>query len=86
MQRQVQGWVKVKLRRVLATAVSEGGKKKPISVTCSEYVFVALGIQQAMRMRRIILSSVACPDLQYFSTLSHKRHDFREKNAIEHKM
>jgi len=29
-------------------------------------VFVALGIQYAMRMRRIILSSVACPALQYF--------------------
>ena len=24
-----------------------------------------------------ILSSVACPTLQYFSTFSHKRHDFR---------
>ena len=31
-----------------------------------------------------ILSPVACPGLQYFSTLSHKRHDFREK-FIEHK-
>ena len=29
-----------------------------------------------------ILPSVACPALQYFSTLSHKRHDFRgEKNS-----
>jgi len=27
-----------------------------------------------------ILPSMACPSLQYFSTLSHKRHDFREKN------
>ena len=27
---------------------------------------------------------VASPALQYFSTLSHKRHDFR-KNVIEHK-
>jgi hypothetical protein len=29
-----------------------------------------------------ILPSVACPPLQYFSTFSHKLHDFREKNVI----
>jgi hypothetical protein len=32
-----------------------------------------------------ILLSVAYLALHYFSTLSHKRHDFR-KNGIEHKM
>jgi hypothetical protein len=38
-----------------------------------------------MYMRRVILSIVTCPDIQYFSALSHKRHDFRKK-VTEHKM
>jgi hypothetical protein len=37
-----------------------------------------------MQCARAILPSVADPDLQYFSPLSHKRHEFR-KNVIEHK-
>jgi hypothetical protein len=36
-------------------------------------------------MRRIILSFVACPALQYFSMLSHKRHD-SPKNLLNIKM
>jgi len=47
-------------------------------------VSVALGIQPAKRMRRI-MSSLACFPIQCFSILSHKIHDFRKEN-IEHKM
>jgi hypothetical protein len=58
---------------------------KAVSVTYSECVSVALVIQHAMRMRRIIVLSVACPTRQHFSALSHKRHDFL-RNVTEHKM
>ena len=58
---------------------------KEISIAYSECVFVALGIEHAMRMRRIILSYVACLDVTHFflfSTLSHKRQVFRHKKLL----
>ena len=55
-----------------------------MSITYCKCVFVAFVIQHAKCMRCVMLS-VKCPDLLYFSTLSHKRHDFR-KQVIEHKM
>ena len=55
---------------------------KAISTTQSACVCVRLVIQHAQYMRRIVLSSVTSLAPPYFSTLCHKRHDFREKKAI----
>jgi len=46
---------------------------------------VALVIQHAMGMCRIMFSSVASMSLQYLPTLSHKWHDFRT-NVTERKI
>jgi hypothetical protein len=54
--------------------------RKKISITYSECMSVASVIQHAMRMRRTILSSVACLALSFSSTLSHKDTIFGEKN------
>jgi hypothetical protein len=51
--------------------------EKAVSATQLECVFVASGIRHAMRNGHIV--TCACPALQYFSTLSHKRHDFTKK-------
>jgi hypothetical protein len=48
-------------------------------------VLAALLIQHATLMRRIAASIVAPLAPPYFSKLSHKRHDIREK-VIEYKM
>jgi hypothetical protein len=49
-------------------------------------VFAALVIQHAKRMRRIILSFVACPSVIYSSTLSHKWQGFSERKVFERKI
>jgi len=53
-----------------------------IRITYSEFVFIAFGIQRALRMRRIILSYVVCPAVQCFSTFSHIRHGLKKKKVL----
>jgi hypothetical protein len=59
--------------------------KEAVSITYSECVCVCVCVcvavfnQYAKRTRRIILSYVACSDLAYFTTLSHKWHNHRKK-------
>ena len=55
---------------------------KAISITYSECVSGALGTQREKCMRH---TEVACPAVQYFPILSHKRHDFIS-NIVECKM
>jgi hypothetical protein len=58
---------------------------KTSCITHSEYVSVVLGIQLAQNTHRVILSSVVSQAVPYFSTLSQKRSDFRDK-FFERKM
>jgi hypothetical protein len=49
-------------------------------------VFVAFGIQHAMHICKCAIQlPVACPTIQYFSTLYHIYHDLKKK-VTEHKM
>jgi hypothetical protein len=57
-----------------------------ISITYSDCVFIALGMQHAMHMRHFILSSVACLALYHiFPHYLIKGTTFEKKSVMEHK-
>jgi 3-methyladenine DNA glycosylase Tag len=55
-----------------------------VGARTSERARVALLTQHAKRMHHVMLSSVASQAALYFSSLSHKRHNFR-KTFTEYK-
>ena len=52
-----------------------GYSGRAMSLTHSESVYVALSIQNAMRLLHIAVCSLPC---SAFSTLSHKQHEFQK--------
>jgi len=53
---------------------------KAIRIIYSECVFVALCIRHEMSMRHVVICGLPRYKI-FFSTLSHKRHDFRKQNV-----
>ena len=85
VKRRRQGTYNVTLSRVRVTCY----RGKAISIKYYECVCILAllsWMESASLLRSIILSCVACPALPYFSTLSHKRQDFRGGKIIEHKI
>ena len=71
-------------RNIEMRSLNQCRRVKAIIIIYSECVSGALVMQQAGACA--ILSSVASLALPHISTLSHKRHDIREKTVIEYEV
>ena len=76
-------------RKIEACLSNHRCSRIAISGTYYEYICLFLFLAQvtwhAKLMRHIMVPSVTCSPVPYFSTLSHKRHSFQEKKKnIEH--
>jgi hypothetical protein len=63
------------LRNAEVRSCNHCSRGKAVGIAYYESVFLALGISMICACA---MSYVACPVLQYFSTLSHKRHEFQK--------
>jgi len=66
------------LRNTVTRSCNHCWSRKGVSIIYSECVFVALGNQNATRIRHIVTCGLSSSTILF--TLSHKRHDFRKKN------
>jgi hypothetical protein len=64
-------------RKIQAHSCNRCFRGKAKSIAYLEYVFVALGIEHAMRMHHIAICGLYGSTV--FLRISHKRHDFRKK-------
>jgi hypothetical protein len=69
----------VKLRHIRVSIVA-AEEQQVLHILC--LCIRALFTQHALGMRRIILSSVVCPVLPYFSAFSYKLYDFQKKKIL----
>jgi hypothetical protein len=73
--------------KVVARSRNHCCRGKETYITYCECVFVALDTQHEKKQTSYyIIICGLCPALPYFSTLSHKRHDFWGEKVIKHKM
>ena len=86
-QHDRQGACSVTSRRFRASSVSFGEKQQVLNIlNVCLYSCLSYPARKSDPLRCFILLSMACRVVAYFSTLSHKRHDFREKKVIKRKV